>query len=73
MKKAAIVTLVVAAAVIAFSSCKKCETCTAYYTATHLVKAQDHLCSNNIAVNQMVDNFKTDYDYGDSYVECTKD
>lgn len=73
MKKVAFFTLVLAIAAIAFSSCKKCETCTAYNNLTDQQVAIDHWCGISIEVNNNKDAFKEEWDFGDNYVECVKD
>jgi hypothetical protein len=56
-----------------FTSCRKCETCTAYYKVDNQVYYQDHLCDMSPSVKTWETDFKSTYDWGDYYVECKKD
>ena len=58
---------------LTMTSCRKCETCTAYYKSDNTVYWQDHECGRAITVNAWEDSFKATYDWGDYYVECEKD
>ncbi len=58
---------------VALTSCRKCETCTAYNTSDNTVYYEDHYCGGRLLVNTWEDSFKSSYDYGDTYVECKKD
>jgi hypothetical protein len=58
---------------IALTSCRKCETCTAYYVSDNTIADQEHSCGNKIVVNSWEDSFKNTWDYGTTYVECEKD
>jgi hypothetical protein len=73
MKRVILAIGVILIATIAFTSCKKCITCTAYEKTTNIQVDQDHLCGMSIEVNSWVDNYKTDWDYGATYAECEKD
>ncbi len=73
MKRTMIILAVMAATALAFTSCRKCMTCTAYEKTTNIMVDIDHWCGNSIEVNSDVDNFKTEWDYGLTYVECEKD
>jgi capsular polysaccharide biosynthesis protein len=73
MKKVSLVVILLIVAAVAMTSCKKCVTCTAYEKTTDVIVDQEHLCSNNIEVNNWIDDFKTDWDYGLTYAECEKD
>ena len=73
MKKTLFVIGILFVTVIAFTSCRKCMTCTAYENTTHIMVDQDHLCGMSMEVNQWKDNFLTQYDYGLTYAECERD
>lgn len=73
MKKIMFVAAIAILIGAALTSCRKCETCTAYYESDNTVYYEDHLCGNKISVNAWEDSFKSAYDYGDYYVECEKD
>jgi len=73
MKKIMLIASVALIMGIALSSCRKCETCTAYYKSDNTVYWQDHECGRSLTVNTWEDSFKATYDWGDYYVECEKD
>lgn len=58
---------------LAMTSCRKCETCTAYYSADNTVYTQQHECGRSLTIKTWEDSFKSSYDWGDTYVECEKD
>jgi hypothetical protein len=73
MKRRILAVIVLLIIAVAFISCKKCVTCTAYYSNTNVQADIDHLCSNTFEVNAWVNDYKTEWDYGVTYAECLKD
>jgi hypothetical protein len=70
MKKFIIIIVLAVFATMAFSSCRKCKTCTAYYRLDNTEADQTQYCGFKRVVDSDVSSYESIWNDSDFYASC---